>query len=93
MIRTAFISIVLITSGAMAAAQDTAVDPGPDTLAFTRGGSVWLLDVASGKGRKLGVDLGYDRPLTWSPDGRHLLAWRHSEIGWDVWRITNFEHP
>jgi TolB protein len=28
---------------------------------------------------------GADRPLCWSPDGKALLYWSHSEIGWDIW--------
>ncbi len=61
---------------------------GPDQIAFMRSGSVWIADVAAGSERRVVEGLQYDRPLAWSPDGAHLLYWKHSNVGWDIWRAA-----
>lgn len=63
-------------------------EPTPSgTIAFMREGKVWLVDVDGKNERALTPELMYkaDRPLTWSPDGKTLLYWSHSKVGWDIW--------
>jgi len=54
-------------------------------IAFMRDGCVWVLDVETGAERRI-AEAQYDRPVTWSPDGTHLLWWDHRSGGWDLWR-------
>lgn len=75
--QAASLSLALVTS--------VLAGPGDD-IAFMRGGSVWAVDASTGQERRL-VELQYDRPLTWSPDGASLLYWKHA-AGWDLWRVT-----
>ena len=56
-----------------------------DEIAISHSGKVWIVDTETGEQREL-AQTGYDRPLTWSPDGAHLIYWKHSAIGWDLWR-------
>ena len=75
-------ALLLVTLLPVCAAQ--AAD---DEIAFTSNGSVWIVNVQT-RARRLVTDLpGYDRPLAWSPDGMSLLFWKHSDVGWDLWRI------
>jgi TolB protein len=55
-------------------------------IAFMREGHVHIVDIETNRERLL-YELEYNRPLVWSSDGRHLLVWKHSEIGWDLWRL------
>ena len=58
-----------------------------DEIAFMRGGVLRVIEL-DGPAERVVTELPeYDRPITWSPDGRHLLFWKHSDIGWDIWRI------
>jgi dipeptidyl aminopeptidase/acylaminoacyl peptidase len=54
-------------------------------IAFMRDGCVWVLDVETGAERNV-AEAQYDRPVTWSPDGKHLIWWDHRSGGWDLWR-------
>lgn len=54
-------------------------------IAFMREGCVWVLDVETGAERQI-AEAQYDRPVTWSPDGKHLIWWDHRSGGWDLWR-------
>lgn len=58
-------------------------------IAFMRGGKVCIANVADGKVQELTGALRYeaDRSITWSLDGKNLLYWNHSPIGWDIWSI------
>jgi TolB protein len=73
----------------LAAAADAAAD-GSGQIAFMREGRVWVI-AADGSGeRALTETLLYraDRPVTWMPDGRRVLYWSHSQVGWDIWAVT-----
>jgi outer membrane protein assembly factor BamB len=62
----------------------------PGRVAFMRKGRVWVI-AADGSGeRALTETLPYtaDRPVAWMPDGRRILYWKHSKVGWDVWAVT-----
>jgi TolB protein len=59
-------------------------------IAFMRAGKVWII-AADGSGERALTDtLRYkaDRPITWMPDGRRILYWSHSPVGWDIWAVT-----
>ena len=58
-----------------------------DEIAFMQSGALRVIEL-DGRAERIVTELPkYDRPITWSPDGRHLLFWNHSAIGWDIWRI------
>lgn len=68
-------------------------------IAFMKEGGLFVIDADGRNERQVVADLGYERPVTWSPDGRHILYWKHSAVGWDVWRVdldgknaTNLTH-
>jgi TolB protein len=50
-----------------------------------RDGKVCIIEADGSNVRPLTEDLQYHRPLTWSPDGKKLLFWKHSQVGWDIW--------
>jgi TolB protein len=59
-------------------------------IAFMREGKVWVI-AADGSGERALTDTLFyktERPITWMPDGRQVLYWNHSEVGWDVWAVT-----
>jgi len=58
-------------------------------IAFMQGGKIWIIDERMNVHRpapwhRLVAEPGFDRPLTWSPDGSKLLFWNHGR-GWDIW--------
>jgi TolB protein len=66
----------------------TGRDPAPPSggkIAFLRHGKVCLMEADGTNVRALTEDLRYHRPLAWSPDGKRLLFWKHSKVGWDIW--------
>jgi Tol biopolymer transport system component len=62
----------------------------PGQIAFMREGKVWIIGADGAEERALTDTLFYktERPITWSPDGRRLLFWNHSKVGWDIWAVT-----
>ena len=59
-------------------------------IAFMRDGKIWIIDERMNVRRlapwhRLAAEPGFDRPLTWSPDGSKLLFWNHSRGRWDIW--------
>ncbi len=58
-----------------------------DEVAFMRGGALRVVALDDLSERVVTELPKYERPITWSPDGRHLLFWKHSAIGWDIWRV------
>jgi TolB protein len=63
-------------------------DPAPASaakVAFLRDGKVCLMEADGTNARPLTENLQYHRPLAWSPDGKRLLFWKHSKVGWDIW--------
>jgi TolB protein len=63
-------------------------DPAPASaskIAFMRHGKVCIMEADGTNLRSLTEDLQYHRPLTWSPDGKRLLFWKHGRVGWDIW--------
>jgi Tol biopolymer transport system component len=72
-----FLAVPLIVAGTAA--------PPEGEIAFMRDGGVWVLNVETGAERKV-AEAQYDRPVTWSPDGRHIIWWDHRSGGWDLWR-------
>jgi len=66
----------------------TAKDPPPSLIAFGSGSEVWVVESGGTNPRKLVADKRYGpRPLVWSPDGKTLIYWKHSKIGWDLWSV------
>jgi TolB protein len=66
----------------------TGRDPVPVSagkVAFMRAGKVCIMEADGTNVRSLTEDLQYHRPLAWSPDGKRLLFWKHSQVGWDIW--------
>jgi TolB protein len=63
--------------------------PPPGQIAFMREGRVWVIGADGTGERPLTGALLYkvERPVTWTADGRRVLFWNHSEIGWDVWTV------
>jgi TolB protein len=59
-------------------------------IAFMREGRVWIIGADGSGERALTGTLFYktERPITWSPDGRRVLFWNHSKVGWDIWTVT-----
>ena len=53
-------------------------------IAFMRDGKIWTLDEGM-EVHLLTAQPGFDRPLTWSPDGSKLLFSDHSRGRWDIW--------
>ena len=71
----------------LAAQQATEVPMPTGSIAFARAATIVLLDVATGQEKVLVADNQYDRPLTWTPDGKRLLYWNHAAGAWDLWAI------
>jgi TolB protein len=72
----------------LAVAADPAV-PASGQIAFMREGKVWLI-AADGSGERALTDTLFfktERPITWMPDGRQVLYWNHSQVGWDIWAV------
>jgi Tol biopolymer transport system component len=55
-----------------------------------REGKVWVIGADGSGERALTDTLFYklERPITWMPDGRRVLFWNHSKVGWDIWAVT-----
>jgi TolB protein len=73
----------------LAAAGDPAV-AASGQIAFMRDGRVWAI-AADGSGERALTDTLFyktERPITWMPDGRRVLYWNHSQVGWDIWSVT-----
>jgi Tol biopolymer transport system component len=55
-----------------------------------REGKVWVIG-ADGTGERALTDTLFyktGRPITWTSDGRRVLFWNHSKVGWDIWAVT-----
>jgi TolB protein len=70
-----------------------AADPSPGPpgqIAFMREGKVWNIGADGSGERPLTDTLFYkaERPITWTSDGRRILFWNHSKVGWDIWAVT-----
>jgi TolB protein len=73
----------------VAVAADPAATP-PGRIAFMREGKVWVI-AADGSGEQALTDTLFfktERPIGWMPDGRRVLYWNHSEVGWDIWAVS-----
>lgn len=70
-------------------AADSQPAPGGQ-VAFMRAGRVWVIGADGTSERALTETLFYktERPLTWTTDGRRVLFWNHSPVGWDIWAVT-----
>src|SRR5262245_6681123 len=62
----------------------------PGQIAFMREGKVWVSGADGSGERALTDTLFYktERPITWTSDGRRVLFWNHSKVGWDIWAVT-----
>jgi Tol biopolymer transport system component len=56
-------------------------------LAYPRDGAIYVRDLASGRETQLVKELGQDRRIEWSPDGKEILFWKRGESGWELCAI------
>jgi TolB protein len=77
-------AVLLLTVAAAPAIAAT------DQIAFMRDGKVWIITPEGAGERALTDTLPFkaDRPINWMPDGRQILYWNHSPVGWDIWAAT-----
>jgi TolB protein len=73
----------------LALVTDTMLVPSGQ-IAFMREGKVCVIGADGSDERALtdALFIKTERPITWSPDGRKVLFWNHSKIGWDIWAVT-----
>jgi Tol biopolymer transport system component len=73
-----------------------AVSPDGSTVAYVHGEDpenresrlIFLLDLATGNGRRLAFDDHPVRGIAWTPDGRELVYASDRGAGWRLWRLT-----
>jgi Tol biopolymer transport system component len=90
--RTHVITIIICAFALCACNEGASDQPGPlalasSEIAFNRGGSIVLIDVATKKETVLVENNTYDRPLHWMAHGDRLIYWNHDGGAWDLWSI------
>jgi Tol biopolymer transport system component len=83
----AFAAVLLLSATGAGPAQESAPASRPGGLiAFTRAGNVWVIGADGRNERQLTEGLQYDRPITWTADGRRVIYWTHPE-DWHLWSV------
>jgi Tol biopolymer transport system component len=55
------------------------------TLAVAGERGIYLVESLDKQPQKL-ISIEASRPIAWSPDAKHILFWKQSKTGWDIWR-------
>ena len=87
MLRTVLALLAVLAPACRSPHPPAAAGSRPDTIAFNRGGTILLLDVATGRETVLVADNSYARPLHWLSSGERLVYWNHDGGAWDLWSV------